>query len=149
MMKRIMIDKDKCMGCLSCTIACIRSHNQDDSIYAVDFQDTTVEARNHIELNYQAQYVPIFCRHCDEPECVATCITGALKKDAQTGYVLYDKSICASCLMCVMACPYGVLKAEAKKKKAVLKCDMCSQRSEPYCVKNCPMGALELEEVRK
>lgn len=148
-MKRIFIDKDKCMGCLSCTIACIRSHSQDDSIYGVNLQDPASEARNHIELTYKSEYVPIFCRHCTEPECVNTCITGALSKDSETGYVIYDKSVCASCLMCVMSCPYGVLKPAKKGKKEILKCDMCTERGEPYCVNNCPMDALELKEVKK
>ena len=36
-------------------------------------------------------YTPIFCRHCDQPECVMSCMSGALSKDPETGHVQYDE----------------------------------------------------------
>ena len=41
-----------------------------------------------------------FVEHCEKPECVFTCMTGAMHKDKETGYVTYDSSKCASCYMC-------------------------------------------------
>ena len=40
-----------------------------------------------------------------------------MSKDQETGYVQYDGTRCASCYMCIMACPYGVLKADRLKQK--------------------------------
>ncbi|MFT5873929.1 MAG: carbon-monoxide dehydrogenase iron sulfur subunit [Clostridium sp.] len=135
-MKRIKIDRTKCVGCLTCTTACIVAHDSQ-------------EARSRITVDSNGAYAPIFCRHCDQPECVYTCMTGAMSKNYETGIVSYDKNRCASCYMCIMACPYGVLKAEAKKQKEIMKCDMCISTSEgnPQCVAKCPMGALTLKEV--
>ena len=135
-MKRIQIDRKKCIGCLTCTTACIASHNCADS-------------RSRITLSSEKKYAPIFCRHCDKPECVYTCMTGAMKKNTETGFVEYDKNQCASCYMCIMACPYGVLKADAEKQKEIMKCDMCesTKSGNPQCVANCPMAAITLEEV--
>ncbi|MGL5245480.1 MAG: 4Fe-4S dicluster domain-containing protein, partial [Sarcina sp.] len=84
-----------------------------------------------------------------KPECVYTCMTGAMKKNTETGFVEYDKNQCASCYMCIMACPYGVLKADAEKQKEIMKCDMCesTKSGNPQCVANCPMAAITLEEV--
>lgn len=135
-MKRIKIDRSKCIGCLTCTTACIVSHESEDT-------------RSRITINSEGQYAPIFCRHCDKPECVYTCMTGAMSKDRETELVLYDKSRCASCFMCVMACPYGVLKADKETNTHIMKCDMCSSTREktPQCVAKCPMAAIILEEV--
>lgn len=135
-MKRIKIDRSKCVGCLTCTTACIVAHDSDDT-------------RTRIALNSEGQYAPIFCRHCDKPECVYTCMTGAMKKNPDTKYVEYDKSRCASCYMCIMACPYGVLKADRETQKEIMKCDMCQSTEEktPQCVARCPMAAITLEEV--
>ena len=79
------------------------------------------------------------------------CPTGAMRRDDETGYVIYDKSRCATCFMCIMACPYGVLKMDYQTNREVMKCDMCIsvEGQYPQCVANCPMNALTLEEVER
>lgn len=138
-MKRIKIDRKKCVGCLTCVTACCVAHNSSDS-------------RNRITIDSQKKPTPIFCRHCDLPECVFTCMTGAMSKNSDTGYVEYNKEQCASCYMCIMACPYGVLKSDSLTHKEIMKCDMCSfegKEADPECVKRCPMEAITFEEVKK
>ena len=135
-MKRLKIDRSKCVGCLTCTTACIVSHSSEDT-------------RSRITIDSNKKYAPIFCRHCDKPECVFTCMSGAMSKDKETGEVTYDKTKCASCYMCIMACPYGVLKMDYQTNREVMKCDMCLTVKEqtPQCAAKCPMGALTLQEV--
>lgn len=135
-MKRIKIDRSKCIGCLTCVTACSVAHSTDDT-------------NCRITLNSEGRYAPIFCRHCDRAECVYTCMTGAMKKNSETGYVEYDKSRCASCYMCIMACPYGVLKADRETQMEIMKCDMCAftESEYPQCVARCPMAAVTIEEV--
>ena len=135
-MERINIKRDKCVGCLTCTTACIVSHN-------------CIDSRSRITIDSSGKYAPIFCRHCDKPECVYTCMSGAMTKDKETGLVLYNKDRCANCYMCVMACPYGVLKPDSVTNKQIMKCDHCIDIGRPQCVARCPMGALTLEEVDK
>lgn len=136
-MKRIKIDRNKCIGCLTCTSACIVAHDSSDN-------------RSRVVVDSSGKYAPIFCRHCDKPECVYTCMTGAMQKDPETGIVTYDKDHCANCFMCIMACPYGVLKPDSIEHKYIMKCDMCkdTENGSPYCVEKCPMGAITLEEVK-
>ena len=133
-MERIKIDRDNCVGCLTCTTACIVAHDSEDT-------------RSRITIDSSGKYTPIFCRHCDRPECVYTCMTGAMSKNKETGLVEYNKEHCASCYMCVMACPYGVLKADSRVHKEIMKCDNCKAQGTPQCVAKCPMGAITLEEV--
>ena len=82
-MKRIKIDRDKCVGCLTCTTSCIVAHESEDR-------------RSRITIDSAGKYAPIFCRHCDRPECVYTCMTGAMSKNNETGLVDYNKEHCAS-----------------------------------------------------
>ena len=133
-MKRIKIDRSKCIGCLTCVTACVVSHDSCDS-------------RNRVTIDSKTKAAPIFCRHCDRPECVYTCMTGAMSKNKETGLVEYNKDHCASCYMCIMACPYGVLKADSRMHKEIMKCDGCKSHGTAQCVAKCPMGAITLEEV--
>ena len=70
-MKRIFIDAQKCDGCMSCSIACMNAHREDggDSVYTLDLTDPKNQSRNFIKKNPKGGYIPLFCRHCDDPDC--------------------------------------------------------------------------------
>ena len=131
---RVKIDRDKCISCLGCMSACIVSHDGKSP-------------RNRVVISAKKASSPIFCQRCNLPECTYTCMSGALFIDSATGYVLYDSEQCAGCNMCVMACPYGVLKPDKVDDK-IAKCDMCVNHANktPQCVARCPMQAVTLEE---
>lgn len=146
-MKRIMIDASKCDGCLNCNIACMNAHRETaDTVYDVDLQSPANETRNFILQDKNKNYKPLFCRHCDEPECAMSCMSGALEKDDTTGYVNYHKEKCGSCFMCVMNCPFGVLKPDTNNHY-IVKCDFCQHKESPSCVEACPKGAITVKEV--
>ena len=148
-MRRIMINASLCDGCKNCTVACMQAHRDTPgTVYDLDLTDIHNESRNHIEKMPDGSYRPIFCRHCDLPECVMSCMSGALSKDPKTGIVSYAEKKCGSCFMCVMNCPYGVLKADTATHTKVIKCDFCMEDgTEPNCVKSCPKKAIYVEEV--
>lgn len=151
-MKRIMINAAKCDGCKNCSIACMNAHREEgvvQDIYTLDPSDPANESRNFIRLAGKGQYIPIFCRHCDEPTCVSGCMSGALQKDPETGLVSYDRHRCGQCWMCVMNCPFGLPKPDRATNSYIVKCDFCKEHgSEPSCVKNCPKKAITVEEVQ-
>lgn len=160
-MKRIFIDASKCDGCKNCTVACMQYHRADlteeqkaapyewKNLYTIDLADEKNESRNHIVKDGKGGYIPIFCRHCDEPECVMACMSGALSKDPETGHVKYDESKCGACYMCVMNCPYGVLKADTAERVKIIRCDFCDEKEDgPSCVASCPKKAIYVEEVQ-
>ena len=114
----------------------------------MDLTDPANESRNFIRRQPDGSYRPIFCRHCDEPECVNSCMSGALSKNWETGIVEYDEKQCAGCFICVMNCPFGVLKPDNTARCRIIKCDFCKDSgSEPSCVKACPKKAIWIEEV--
>jgi len=131
---RVKADRGKCVSCLGCMSACIISHEGHSP-------------RNRVVISSDKVSSPIFCRHCDLPECTYTCMSGALFIDEASGHVQYDPDQCGSCYMCVMACPYGVLRPNKVDNK-VSKCDMCVNHADKtsQCVARCPMGAITLEE---
>lgn len=145
-MHRIIINKELCTGCKNCVLACMLKHSDNNDMYTLDLVELDNDGRGHIELDKDNKPVPIICRHCEEPECVLTCMSGAMVKDTESGIVSYDEQKCGSCYMCIMSCPYGVLKVDDKTKQVVLKCDLCKNEEEPKCVANCPSGALELQK---
>ena len=158
-MKRIIIEQDKCDGCKNCSIACMQAHRLDQgTVYDLDLLDPKNEARHRIKKYRKGGYAPVFCRHCAVPECVAACMSGALKKDPATGLVQYDGERCGACFMCVMSCPYGNIKPDKLTRTKILKCDFCKdqngpdlkgpgQDEGPNCVKSCPRKAIHVEEV--
>ncbi|MDR0363303.1 MAG: 4Fe-4S dicluster domain-containing protein, partial [Planctomycetota bacterium] len=134
-MKRIFIDRDKCQGCLGCAVACMAEHNPaGKSVYDLDMASRENVIHNNVLLDAAAKPTPVFCRHCDDPDCVRACMSGAMTKDPATGRVAHDAERCASCYMCVMSCPYGVLKVDMATRRTIRKCDYCGDRESPRCV---------------
>jgi carbon-monoxide dehydrogenase iron sulfur subunit len=148
-MKRIFIDRDKCAGCKSCTLACMQAHReQPGSLYDLDLSDPRNEARHQIISDGNGAYTPIYCRHCSVPDCVGSCMSGALKKETSTAHVQYEEKRCGTCFMCVMSCSFGNIKPDQVSRSKILKCDFCkNDNEEPNCVKACPTEAIYVEEV--
>ena len=144
-MRRIIIDAVKCKGCKSCSVACMQGQLEPGE--SLDLSSPVHESRNTILQDDAKHYKPLFCRHCAKPMCVRTCMSGALAKHPETGHVHYDKDHCGQCFMCVMSCPFGVLKPDRATGTYVVKCDFCSQKEGPNCVERCPSKAIRIEEV--
>lgn len=146
-MRRIFIDPERCTGCKNCQVACMAERSPSHSVWLVDLSDPANQPRNFVELDRTGRPVPLACRHCDEPQCVAACIAGALAKDPVSGVVSHNREHCASCWMCVMSCPFGMIVPEWAEGKVPVKCDLCGGADNPRCVEACPTGAISLIEL--
>ncbi|MFH0808870.1 MAG: 4Fe-4S dicluster domain-containing protein [Pseudomonadota bacterium] len=141
-MKRVYPIEDYCIGCHLCEVACAVAHSRSgDIIRAYKVEGT--RPRNVVEEALPVT-LSVNCRHCDEPSCVAACISGALRKQP-SGPVTYDEVKCVGCWSCVMACPHGAVRPDAGRMK-IIKCDLCPGRETPACVSACPNRALVYEE---
>jgi molybdopterin-containing oxidoreductase family iron-sulfur binding subunit len=155
-MKYVMIiDLRQCVGCDTCTVACKLDNGTGSGIR----WGRVVEEEAGSFPEVKKIYVPLLCMHCEQPECLRVCPTGATYKD-ERGIVLIDYAKCMGCRYCMLACPYearhynesakppeGVPDTLTDKSRAgaVEKCDLCedrlSQGSLPRCVELCPYGA--------
>jgi carbon-monoxide dehydrogenase iron sulfur subunit len=67
-------------------------------------------------------------------------------RDKRTEAVLCNEEKCVGCWMCIMVCPFGVIKRDLESNKVASKCDLCLGEEMPVCVQNCPNEALTFEE---
>jgi carbon-monoxide dehydrogenase iron sulfur subunit len=150
-MMRIYFDIKKCLACRSCELACAVQHSENKDILKILKEETKPVPRRKIGLYSTEQgqvCLTSACSHCESPLCVEACITGALEKTAE-GYVICDEDRCIGCSMCIMVCPFGVIRSGVStENRRVLKCDMCTGEGELACVEACPTGALSaLEKI--
>ena len=142
----MVIDKRRCIGCHSCTVAC-RTWNQlpIDIVYNPVLSEGT---RGKFPKVHRT-WTPMLCQHCAKPACVPACPTGASIQD-EDGTVWVDYKKCMACKVCVNACPYGmrdVSKTEEFFHRFVRKCTFCRNArqldpdAQPYCVKTCHQKA--------
>jgi carbon-monoxide dehydrogenase iron sulfur subunit len=145
-MKRIYTLEDVCIGCHLCEVACITEHSgSKDPVKAYLHEPFRPISRCTVEeMNGGVTSFSTTCRHCDEPDCLRACISGAIQK-YDNGVVRIDTEQCVGCWSCVMACPYGAIQRNLTRKKAN-KCDLCPDRKNPACVDACPNRALVFKE---
>jgi len=140
-MKRIWVNKEKCMGCKTCELQCaVERNSASRTLAGAIHEDPKPVARVGV-FGTTGQSFPIQCRHCEDGPCLKACPSGALQRDAESGSVFIDQAKCRGCWMCVMNCAFGAVVPSAKFKVAI-KCDACMHMEEPACVASCPTGAL-------
>jgi len=140
-MKRVYINEQVCMGCHLCEVYCQLQHSKSkDLIKAFKRESPKPSPRLWIEERNPISF-SVCCQHCDEAPCVYACLTGALSQDPDTGMVNVDEEKCMGCWTCMLVCPFGAIRQDARRKKMV-KCDLCQGEEIPACVANCPNEAL-------
>lgn len=143
-MKKIRAVEEWCLGCKLCEVSCRTSHSKSKDIIKCHKKEKhTPTSRIFVESGKDFNFA-VNCRHCKEAMCVKSCITGAMYKDPETGYVLNDPTKCIGCWTCILACPFGAIARDISDKKVVAKCDLCAEVGQPACVENCPNRALIL-----
>ncbi len=141
-MKRIYVNEEWCLGCHLCEYNCAFANSgADDMVKAL--KNKKIYPRIHIEDDGKITYA-VSCRHCEDPLCVKSCISGALTKE--NGTVVIDRNKCVGCLTCVLVCPYGAVRQDGQG--AARKCELCLKNSAgaPACVSGCPNRAIVYEE---
>lgn len=149
-MKVVYPVEDFCVQCYLCQVACVVEHSRSKDVIKAYFLEKlrfTERCRVHSKGPVS---ISIMCRHCSEPECMEACKNGSIVKD-KSGRVMVNEEKCVSCWMCIMACPYGVIKKMNDVPRGIyhpvsLKCDLCPESEVPACVRACPNRALVFED---
>ena len=151
-MKRIVVNEEWCLGCHLCEYNCAFANSGfTDMVKALKgkpiFPRVRVEdagSRDGGSVKDRITFA-VSCRHCTDPICIKSCISGALSK--KDGAVTIDKNKCVGCYTCILVCPYGAISTDGEG--AVQKCELCLNNSSgsPACVRGCPNRAIVCEEV--
>lgn len=141
-MKRVYVNEKWCLGCHLCEYNCAFANSGLKNMAKLKGQE--IYPRIRVEGDDKITFA-ISCRHCEDPICIKSCISGALSKTPD-GMVEIDKTRCVGCLTCVLVCPYGAVIQDGDG--AVQKCELCLKNSSgaPACVAGCPNGAIVYEE---
>ncbi len=153
-MKTIIIQPERCVGCMQCRFNCAVAHSKAKNILSI-FETPLSKPRIHIALSSEKEPFPNKCRHCNPAPCENACITKAIYRDEATDAALINPDRCINCGMCAMACPFGVVRYHTylHGRLAAHKCDQCILRikegEKPACVEACKVGALFFDDINK
>ncbi|HBI6864898.1 TPA: 4Fe-4S dicluster domain-containing protein [Enterobacter cloacae] len=130
----ILADPEKCIGCRTCEVACMMSHQDAAAPDALTSRIRVVKGGTFTTA--------VGCHQCEDAPCANVCPTGAIRRTA--GAWLVDQARCIGCKSCMVACPFGAMQIRYVAERArALKCDLCAHREGgPACVEACPTRAL-------
>ncbi|WP_058910543.1 electron transport protein HydN [Entomohabitans teleogrylli] len=155
----IMADSGKCIGCRTCEVACVVSHQEQQDCAAVT--PGTFLPRIHV-IKGASVSTAVMCRQCEDAPCANVCPNGAIVR--QNDYIHVVQERCIGCKTCVVACPFGAMEVVARpvalyspsgevrmgERVEASKCDLCHHRAAgPACVEACPTHALTCVESAK
>ena len=140
-MKRVYVNEKWCLGCHLCEYNCAFANSGKDDM--AKLKGIKINPRIQVEEHEDVCFA-VNCRHCEEPLCVKSCISGALS--VHDGVIEIDQNKCVGCYTCIMACPYGAVVPS--DEGVIQKCELCINNScgEPARVKGCPNHAIVFEE---
>lgn len=109
----LVMDMDLCVRCGNCSLACHKIHGQ-SRLLRRGIHVTRLEAPRPSAI--QSVLSPAVCMHCQDPECLTGCPTGAIGRFA-LGQIDIDPKTCIGCGDCASQCPYNAISLISRKAK--------------------------------
>jgi len=97
----MVINLNRCIGCDSCAVACKQHNGTPKGVFWLKVLRREKGKYPDSWMHFQ----PMLCMHCQNPECVRVCPTGA-SHQRDDGIVAIDQDKCIGCQYCILACPY-------------------------------------------
>lgn len=169
----MVIDLERCDGCLFCVDACRTENGLSDGVlwpYVFAYREPDDEA---------ARFLVRVCQQCTNAPCIKVCPTAARHRRDSDGLVLTDYDVCIGCRYCEVACPYGAnyfqwgepdsyggtytgdrrdargIAVDGDPPRGVMgKCSYCplrqddpDRRGSTACADACPMNAIHVGDM--
>ncbi|MEK6325133.1 MAG: cyclic nucleotide-binding domain-containing protein [Acidobacteriota bacterium] len=109
----LVMDMDLCVRCGNCSLACHKIHGQ-SRLLRHGIHVTRLERPSPRAL--QSVLSPAVCMHCQDPECLTGCPTGAIGRFSE-GHIDIDPKTCIGCGDCATQCPYNAISMVSRKGK--------------------------------
>lgn len=97
----VIADSTVCIGCRTCEAACSETHR----LHGLQSMPRLRVMRNEKES------APQLCHHCEDAPCAGVCPVNAITR--VDGAVQLNESLCVSCKLCGIACPFGAIEFPA------------------------------------
>ncbi|HKQ99101.1 MAG TPA: cyclic nucleotide-binding domain-containing protein [Pyrinomonadaceae bacterium] len=111
----LVMDMDLCVRCGNCSLACHKVHGRSRLLRR------GIHISRPVEIGSKAiQHVlaPAVCLHCQDPECLTGCPTGAIGRFAE-GQIDINPQTCIGCGDCATQCPYNAISMVPRKAAVV------------------------------
>ncbi|HLL75170.1 MAG TPA: cyclic nucleotide-binding domain-containing protein [Pyrinomonadaceae bacterium] len=112
----LVMDMDLCVRCGNCSMACHKVHGRSRllrrGIHVVRPTRLGSSSTQHV-------LAPSVCLHCQDPECLTGCPTGAIGRMSD-GQIDIDTKTCIGCGDCAVQCPYSAISMIPRKAPAAV-----------------------------
>jgi Fe-S-cluster-containing dehydrogenase component/CRP-like cAMP-binding protein len=109
----LVMDMDLCVRCGNCSLACHKVHGQ-SRLLRKGIHVTRLEAPRASAV--QSLLSPSVCMHCQDPECLTGCPTGAIGR-FPGGQIDINPPTCIGCGDCATQCPYNAISMIPRRAK--------------------------------
>src|SRR5216684_3019537 len=118
----LVMDMDLCIRCGNCSMACHKVHGQSRLLRHGIHIARPVKPNSS---SIQHVLLPSVCLHCQDPECLTGCPTGAIARFAE-GQIDIDPKTCIGCSDCATQCPYNAISMVPRKTPDVPRAGLLS-----------------------
>lgn len=101
----LVMDMAKCIRCGNCSLACHKVHGHSRLTRRGIHIERPVKP---LKAGIQSVLVPTVCMHCQDPECLTGCPTGAIARFPD-GEIDINPKTCIGCGDCATQCPYDAI----------------------------------------
>ena len=101
----LVMDMAKCIRCGNCSLACHKVHGHSRLVRRGIHIERPVKPKSR---GMQNVLVPSVCMHCQDPECLTGCPTGAIARFPD-GEIDIHPETCIGCGDCATQCPYNAI----------------------------------------
>lgn len=107
----LVMDMDKCVRCGNCSMACHQMHGHSRLLrHGIHIE----RPKKPNSSSVQHVLVPEVCMHCQDPECLTGCPTGAISR-FEGGQIDITPKTCIGCSDCATQCPYNAITMIPRK----------------------------------